>query len=85
MDARDAIAMPATIAFVALGVHAMTRNIRARPRRERERSGEGGPSRWQLMSRRERLVRRTLGIGLGIGVAVALQLVAQGVIRAVSR
>ncbi len=84
MDLRDAIALPATLVFIAGGFYWIVadrlRSIRARARLEIR---PARPSRWQQLSPAQRTLRRALGIFLGIGVAVVLQVIAQEIIGAV--
>jgi hypothetical protein len=86
MDLRDAIALPATLAFIAGGFYWIVadrlRSIRSRLRSEAPRAR---PSRWQRLSPAQRVLRRTLGIVLGIAVAVVLQVIGREIIDAVYR
>jgi hypothetical protein len=80
MDARDVIALPTTLTFVAFGFAAI---IRQRIRFYRQRAREQGRrtiSPWAGMSPAARLVKLTVYIVLGIGVALVLQVAVRGVI-----
>ena len=83
MDLRDAIAVPATLAFVALGFYGV---VALRLRGIRRRASDGGEraTRWRQLSPRSRLLRRTGGIILGIGAALILQVVIQRVVHSFS-
>jgi len=84
MDARDVIALPATLAFVAFGFAAI---IRVRVRFYRRRAGEHGRrtvSPWAGMSLTARLVKQVVYIIVGIGVAVVLQIAVRGIIHTLS-
>jgi hypothetical protein len=85
MDLRDAIALPATCAFIAGGFCCIVaQRLRFHRRRAQERQGTPRPSAWQRLTPREKLVRRIMGIAFGIAVAVLLQVVAREVLDALS-
>lgn len=81
MDARDAIAIPATFAFVIGGFYwIVAQRLRFHRRRARESRDAARPSAWQRLSPREKLLRRLMGVALGIVLAVLLQAVAREVL-----
>ena len=86
MGMRDAIALPATLLFIAGGFYWI---IVQRLRGIRARIVVEGPSetatRWQRLSPRERMLRRALGIVLGIAVAIMVQVVGREILNAASR
>jgi len=86
MDLRDAIALPATVAFIAAGFYwIVTDRLRSIRARTRSRVGSARPSRWQQLSPAQKTLRRALGIVLGIAVAVVLQVIGREIIDAVYR
>jgi hypothetical protein len=86
MDLRDAIALPATLAFIVGGfcwvVAERMRSIRARTRSQIR---PATLSRWQQLSPAQKTLRRALGIVLGIAVAVLLQVIGRVIIDAAYR
>ena len=85
MDLRDAIALPATFAFIVAGFYwIVAHRLRFHRRRAREMQDQARPSSWQRLTPREKLVRRMLGVALGIAAAMLLQVVAREVLDALS-
>ena len=85
MDVRDAIALPATLAFVALGFYGI---VASRLRMWRRRAAERGRAKsggWQQLSARSKLLRRCAGIAVGIALAVMLQAIGRLIMDTVSR
>lgn len=84
MDVRDAIAIPATLAFVGAGFYwIVAQRLRAWRSHARAQTGPTKPSRWQQLSPRQKMLRRLGGVALGVGVAVLLQVICRGIIAAV--
>jgi hypothetical protein len=81
MDVRDAIALPATLAFVAVGFYGI---VASRLRMWRRRAAERGRT-WQQLSARSKLLRRCAGIAVGIVLAVMLQAIGRLIMDTVSR
>ena len=84
MDARNVIALPATVAFVAWGFAAIIRQRIHFYRRRAREAGRRTVSPWAGMSPTARLVKRTVYVVLGVGVALVLQVVVRAVIDAFS-
>jgi hypothetical protein len=85
MDMRDAIVLPATIAFVAAGFYGI---VASRLRMWRRRAAERGRSSrntWQGLSARSKLLRRCAGITVGVVLAVFLQAVGRLIMDSLSR
>lgn len=85
MDVRDAIALPATLVFVALGFYGI---VRSRLRMWRRRAAERGRAtggEWQQLSARSKLLRRCAGIAVGIVLAVMLQAIGTLIMDTLSR
>jgi hypothetical protein len=81
MDVRDAIALPATLAFVAVGFYGIVASrLRMWRRRAAERGRATGGT-WQQLSARSKLLRRCAGIVL----AVMLQAIGRLIMDTVSR
>jgi hypothetical protein len=85
MDVRDAIALLATVAFMALGFYGI---VASRLRMWRRRAADRGRTKgntWQQLSARSRLLRRCAGIALGIVLAVMLQAIGRIIMDTASR
>lgn len=85
MDLRDAIAIPATFAFVGLGFLGIVRHRlnwwrrQATTGRDRVRGNT-----WRQLSPRAKMLRRVAGICLGVGAALAVQAVVRVIIDGLS-
>jgi hypothetical protein len=85
MDVRDAIALPATVAFVVLGFYGI---VASRLRMWRSRAAAGVRAKgggWQQLSVRSKLLRRCAGIAAGIVLAILLQAIGRLIMDSVSR
>jgi hypothetical protein len=85
MDVRDAIALPATLAFVAVGFYAIVASRLRMWRRRAAERGRAKSSGWQQLSARSKLLRRCAGITVGIVLAVVLQAIGRLIMDTVSR
>jgi hypothetical protein len=86
MDVRNVIALPATLLFVVCGFYWV---VAQRLRGMRARIAIEGSSRianrWQRLTPREKMMRRSLGILLGVVAAIVLQVIGREIIDAASR
>jgi hypothetical protein len=84
MDARDVIAIPATLAFIGGGFYwIVAQRLRAWRAYARAQPGPAKPSKWQQLSHKQRMLRRIGGVALGIGVALVLQVIGHEIIDSV--
>ncbi len=85
MDVRDAIAIPATLAFVGLGFYFIVMQRLHMWRRRAKERGRPGNGAWARLSPRSRLLRRCAGIAAGIVAAVLLQAIGRMIMDAASQ
>jgi hypothetical protein len=86
MDTRDAIALPATLAFIGAGFYwIVAQRLRAWRAYAKAQPGPTKPSKWQQLSPRQRMLRRVGGVALGVAVAVVLQVIGREIIDSVYR
>ena len=85
MDARDAIALPATFAFIVGGFYwIVAHRLRFHRRRAREMQDAAHPGAWARLTPNQKRARRLIGVALGIVAAVLLQVLAREVLDALS-
>jgi hypothetical protein len=86
MDARDVIAIPATLGFIGAGFYwIVAQRLRGWRAYARAQPGPPKPSKWQRLSPKQKMLRRVAGIALGVGVAVVLQVIGHEIIDSVYR
>lgn len=86
MDARDVIAIPATLAFIIAGFYwIVAQRLRGWRAYAKARPAPAKPSKWQRLSPKQKMWRRIGGVALGVGVAVVLQVIGREIIDSVYR
>lgn len=86
MDARNVIAIPATLAFVGAGFYwIVAQRLRGWRAYAKAQPRPAKPSKWQRLSPKQKMLRRIGGVALGVGVAVVLQVIGREIIDSVYR